>query len=90
MTTENSIAQYRTIHNSTQLPAYPSIHMQTNLCDVYVTIGQAAGLLRVNRATIGRWVRRGKLRGQKMGLVTLIPKEDILKVAKERGTNIIW
>lgn len=64
--------------------------LTTRLSDVYVTIGEAADIALVNRATIRRWVKEGKLRGEPMGKITLIPKEDVLKVAKERGTNIIW
>jgi excisionase family DNA binding protein len=66
-----------------------SPQVTTNILDAYVTIGQASRLLLVNRATTRRWVKQGRLRGQKMGLVTLIPKEDVSKVAKERGTNIM-
>jgi excisionase family DNA binding protein len=61
-------------------------HKQRTLSDVYVTIGQASRLSLVNRATIRRWIKTGRLKGEKMGLVTLILKDDVIKIAKERGT----
>jgi excisionase family DNA binding protein len=61
-----------------------------NLATMYMTPGQVVALLHVNRLTVQRWINKGKLRKEKVGNVTLIPKEDVLKIAKERGTNIIW
>ena len=58
------------------------------LSDVYVSVGQAASLLLVNRLTIQRWVKQGKLRGERIGRTTLIPKEDVWSVAQERGINL--
>jgi len=51
----------------------------------YVCIGQAASILWVNRLTIRRWIKQGKLSGQKIGLTTLIPKAEVLAIAKQRG-----
>lgn len=54
------------------------------LSELYVTIGQAATLLAVNRATVSRWIREGKLSGEKMGSITLIPKIDVSVIAYQR------
>jgi excisionase family DNA binding protein len=46
-----------------------------------MTIGQAASYLDVNRITIRRWIQSGKLKGEKIGKVTLILKTDIFAIA---------
>ena len=55
--------------------------------DLYVSIGQAATMLWlwVNRATIRRWLKEGRLKGKKIGRVTLIPKRDALAVMQDRS-----
>ncbi len=55
-----------------------------SLSDIYVTIGQASVLLAVNRATVRRWIREGKLYGEKMGSITLIPKVAVRIIAYQR------
>ena len=50
------------------------------LKDLYVTTGQAAAILHVNRLTIQRWVKSGKLTGEAVGRITLIPKDEVLRL----------
>jgi excisionase family DNA binding protein len=59
-----------------------------HLSDVYTTPGQAASLLLVNRLTIRRWVKEGKLHGERVGNITLIPKVDVWHIAQQRGINL--
>jgi len=61
---------------------------QVRLSDTYVSMTQAASILWVNRVTIRLWVRRGKLKGEKIGRVTLIPKQDVLAMALQRGIRL--
>jgi excisionase family DNA binding protein len=58
------------------------------LSTVYTTTGQAAASLLVNRLTIQRWIKEGKLHGERVGRITLILKEDVRKVALERGIGL--
>jgi excisionase family DNA binding protein len=58
------------------------------LSHVYVSISQAASLLLVSRLTIYRWMKQGKLSGERIGSVTLIPKQDILAIARQRGISL--
>ncbi len=58
-----------------------------SLQDVYVTTGQAAALLHVNRLTVQRWVRSGRLTGERVGNVTLIVKKEVEQLATERKAN---
>ncbi len=51
----------------------------TALASIYMTPCQAAQLLNVNRLTIRRWVQHGKLRGERIGNITLILQEDVFK-----------
>ena len=51
----------------------------------YMSVTQAAAALEVNRATITRWVKEGKLSGEKIGLFTLISRKEIQRIAEERG-----
>jgi len=64
--------------------AQPMVH----LSDVYVSIGQAASFLLVNRLTVRRWLEQGKLRGERIGRTTLILKEDVWSVAQQRGIDL--
>jgi len=57
---------------------------QVHLCDIYTTPGEASALLLVNRLTIRRWVKSGKLRGERVGSITLILKEDVQRIAQKR------
>lgn len=57
----------------------------TPLADSYVSISQAASLLSVSRLTIYRWMKRGELTGERIASVTLIPKSEVLAIAKQRG-----
>jgi excisionase family DNA binding protein len=58
------------------------------LSDMYVSIGQAATMLSVNRLTIRRWIDSGRLRGEAIGKVTLIAKQDVLTIARRRGVEV--
>ena len=55
-----------------------------SLADLYVTTGQAAAALWVNRLTIQRWVKSGKLSGERVGSVTLIPKVEVERLVARR------
>jgi excisionase family DNA binding protein len=61
---------------------------QVHPSNTYVSINQAASILWVNRATVRRWLKLGKLRGETVGNVTLIPKQDVLAVAQQRGIRL--
>jgi len=50
------------------------------LSELYVSIAQAAFILRVNRETVARWIREGKLNADKVGLAVLISKDDIMYI----------
>ena len=45
------------------------------LGDEYFTISQAAEQVGVTRQTIARWVKEGRLAGERLGRECLIPKE---------------
>ena len=47
------------------------------ILDYFYTEKKAAELLRVNRITIWRWIKSGKLDIQRVGGVVFIPKEQI-------------
>jgi excisionase family DNA binding protein len=55
------------------------------LSDFHVTIGHAADMLLVNRTTVRRWIKEGKLRGERLGTTTLILKEDVRHIGSGRG-----
>ncbi len=48
-----------------------------NILDFFYTEGQAAQALNVNRLTIWRWIKEGKLDIQRVGREVLIPKWEI-------------
>lgn len=52
--------------------------------DSYVTLGEAARLKHVNRVTIWRWIRDGKLPCERFGREVAIHKND-LALAKSQG-----
>ena len=52
------------------------------ILDYFYTENQAAKLLGVNRVTIWRWIKAGKLNIQRVGGVVLIPKEEIDSLQK--------
>lgn len=56
-----------------------------NLSHIYMLTGQAAALLRVNRLTVQRWVKTGRLRGERVGYVTLIDRQQVEQIAAETG-----
>lgn len=58
-----------------------------NLSDIYTNIGQASTILLVNRLTIRRWIKQGKLHSEMIGRTALIPKDDIRRIAQERGID---
>lgn len=45
--------------------------------DLFATKTEAADLLNVDVATVGRWIRSGKLTAEKVGNVVLIKREDL-------------
>lgn len=47
------------------------------ISDVFYTEKQASEVLGVNRITIWRWAKKGKLNTQHVGGVVFIPKEEI-------------
>ena len=55
------------------------------LSDTYITPNQATKLIPVNRLTIRRWVKEGKLRGEMVDRITLILKEDVVRLAESYG-----
>jgi len=60
----------------------------TKLAEIYVTPAQAVSLLLVSRETIRWMVKQGKLRGEMIGNITLILKEDVRKIALQRGIKM--
>lgn len=56
----------------------------TTLQEEYLTTGQAAAMLSVNRLTIQRWVTAGRLDGQRVGNVTLIVRKQVEELALRR------
>ena len=55
--------------------------MYNNLRAMYMTIGEAALYLDVNRLTIRRWLKSGRLNGERIGHFTLILKDDVRRIA---------
>ena len=55
-----------------------------NLQSLYVTTGQAADLLHVSRVMVWKWVKSGKLSGERVGRITLIPRAEVEELALER------
>lgn len=55
------------------------------IADYFYTAQEATDILGINRITIWRWIKEGKLESQKIGGVVLIPKwqVDLLKTNKE-------
>jgi excisionase family DNA binding protein len=49
------------------------------LKDKYYTISQAAKHVGVTRQTISRWIKEGRLHGERIGRETLIDKEEVNK-----------
>jgi excisionase family DNA binding protein len=62
----------------------------TNLSAAYVSIAQAASLLNVNRLTIRHWIQKRKLRGEKIGAVTLLLKKDVLNIVPRPYNRDFW
>jgi len=56
----------------------------SNISDTYITTGQAATILNVNRLTIQRWVKAKKITGYRVGHFMLISKEDVRNLLKIR------
>ena len=54
------------------------------LSDIFMTTGQVAKALSVNRVTVNRWVNSGVLSGERVGPVTLIPKNEVRELAVSR------
>lgn len=47
----------------------------------YYTITEVAALLKKDRHTIARWLKKGKIQGvQRVGNMALIPEEEVKKV----------
>lgn len=49
---------------------------------LFATAEEAAHLLGVERHTIARWIRSGRLSGEQIGRVLLIPRVEIENLAK--------
>jgi len=54
-----------------------------------MTTEQAATYLHVSTLTIRRWVKEGKLRGERIGWQTLVMKEDIRRIALRSGEGTL-
>ena len=58
------------------------------ILDYFCTESQAAELLGVNRATIWRWIKGGKLSSQRLGSqVVLVPKWEVELIKKTKKTK---
>jgi len=55
--------------------------MDNNIRTMYMTIGEATSYLDINRLTIRRWLKSGRLNGERIGHFTLILKDDVHKIA---------
>ena len=49
------------------------------------TIEETADLMEVNRSTVYRWLRAGRLAGEDIGGVVLIPRWVVEMIKEERG-----
>ena len=58
--------------------------MAQQLSDIFMTTGQVARALSVNRLTVQRWVNSGVLSGERIGSFTLIPKGEVRALAISR------
>ena len=52
------------------------------IADEYATAAEAAAILGVERQTIARWVKDGKLAGEKVGREVLIPRTQLTQTYK--------
>ena len=52
------------------------------ISEEYFTRLQAASMMNVNPNTVWRWVKKGKLKGEKVGRELLIRKEDLRTFTK--------
>lgn len=57
------------------------------ISDFFYTETEAAKTLAVNRITIWRWIKDGRLNAQRVGGVVFIPKDEVKLVKKERKVN---
>lgn len=62
--------------------------------DVYVTVAEAAELLKVSRSTLWRWIEQGKLPAYRLGQRrVLIKRDDLEKIITparwERGETVL-
>ena len=57
-----------------------------SVADSYLTIGGTAAALAVNRITVRRWLQSGRLHGERVGKVTLIPKAEVEALARARAS----
>lgn len=55
------------------------------IMDYFVTESEAARMLRVNRNTIARWSKEGKLDVQRVGRIGLIPRWQIALLEKNNN-----
>ena len=54
------------------------------IMDYFVTESEAAYILTVNRNTIARWAKEGKLEVQRIGRIGLVPKWQV-ELLKTKG-----
>ena len=59
-------------------------NLMLSITDYFYTMTEAAELLNVNRLTINRWVKEGKLDAQRVGRVTFIEKEQADELKRQR------
>lgn len=54
------------------------------LSDIYLTTGQAGKLVGVNGLTVRRWVKTGRLTGERVGRQILVQREQLLALIAAR------
>ncbi len=66
---------------------YHSDYRTVNIAERFYTLTEAADRLEVNRLTIRRWIRSGKLEAQKVGGVVFIEREliEAMKTKRQGG-----
>ncbi|MCH8064682.1 MAG: helix-turn-helix domain-containing protein [Chloroflexi bacterium] len=54
--------------------------------ELFLTSGQAAAILAVNPLTVQRWVKSGRLAGHKVGHITLLSRQEVEEIARQRAS----
>lgn len=56
------------------------------ISDHYITLAEAAAIKGVSTVTIWRWIRAGRIPGEKVGREVLIRKDDLVQIERsQRG-----